>query len=107
MFTDQILADDNLFSEVCVYYLSVEIILKNWLIVNKSKSKMRSDFLRLLEFCPLEFLWFCFWSCVLNCLQYNNWKSDTWIEGNLEQIKIFNSAYDADEAWVKELVIEK
>ena len=28
-------------------------------------------------------------------------------EWNLEQLKIFISAYDADKAWVKELIIEK
>ena len=28
-------------------------------------------------------------------------------EWNLERLKIFNSAYDADKAWVKELIIEK
>ena len=65
------------------------------------------DFLSLLELCPLEFLWFCFWSCVFKCIQYNNWNSDTLIEWNLDQIKNFINAYDADKAWVKELIIEK
>ena len=56
------------------------------------------DFLSLLELCFLEFLWFCFWSCVFKCIPYKNWNSDTWIEGDLEQIKIFISTYDADKA---------
>ena len=28
-------------------------------------------------------------------------------EGNLDQIKIFISAYDADKTWVKDLIIER
>ena len=65
-----------------------------------------SDFLSLLELRPLEFLWFYFWSCVFKCIPYNNRNSDTWIEGNSEQIKIFISAYDADKARVKEIIIQ-
>ena len=80
-----------------------------WLFLTGSTSQTTFIFISLLELCPLEFYWFVFWSSVFKYIKYS---STTRIvthgyEWNLEQLKIFISAYDADKAWVKELIIEK